>query len=134
MFQIYTEQKLTKFLGLQVTLTCVLLNLTEIISYFLLFRHIYQHDNQVANMILTSDVIKLRNSKNTISLMGQLCTWLLETSYFLLLIAFAILGAAKNEYFREVASIFKLAEFTLVPFVQILCSPPLRQFTLQIKK
>ena len=125
------DPELATKLAFFIASVCILCNITEMVCYLLLFHHIYQHDNIVAILILNSDVIKIRNSRNSISLMGQLCTWLLETSYFLLLMFFIYFGVATNQGNREKASIIKLSEFTLLPLVQILCSPPLRKFTLR---
>ena len=125
------DPELATKLAFFIASVCILCNITEMVCYLLLFHHIYQHDNTVAILILNSDVIKIRNSRNAISLMGQLCTWLLETSYFLLLMFFIYFGVATNQGNREKASIIKLSEFTLLPLVQILGSPPLRKFTLR---
>ena len=106
----------------------VLLNITEVISYLVLFRYLYVHDNTVAISVLRPEVIKVRNSRNAISLAGQLVTWILETSYFLLLIFYMNFAVEHSERSREVASIFKLLEFTLIPLAQVLTSAPLKKF------
>ena len=106
----------------------VLLNITEVISYLVLFRYLYVHDNTVAISVLRPEVIKVRNSRNAISLAGQLVTGILETSYFLLMIFYMNFAVEHSERSREVASIFKLLEFTLIPLAQVLTSPPLKKF------
>jgi hypothetical protein len=100
----------------------------ELISYLVLFRFLYNHDNHVAISILKPDVIKMRNSKNAISLVGQLSTWLLELSYTVLMFLYIKLNP--NEGTREVASICKLLEFSVIPLVQVLASSPLRKYVL----
>lgn len=111
---------------------CCILILIEATCYVLLFLHIYHHDNQVVISVLKPDVIKQRNKKNAISFAGQLCTWILEALYTTLLTYFV--GWKNNATIRETASFVKLSEFTLVPLVQILCSPPLRNFALKLKE
>ena len=106
----------------------ILLNMMELISYLVLFRFLYNHDNHVAISILKPDVIKMRNSKNAISLVGQLSTWLLELSYTVLM--FLYINLNPNEGTREVASICKLLEFSVIPLVQVLASSPLRKYVL----
>ena len=108
---------------------CFLLELIEVSSYLVLFHHLYHHDNQVVKSILRPEVIKLRNKKNAISFLGQLSTWILETLYTLLLIYF--ISWRQKSALRELASFIKLSEFTLIPLVQILCTPPLRAFVLK---
>ncbi len=104
----------------------LMLNITEMLCYLILFCHIYNHDNTVGALVLRPDVIKMRNSRNAISLLGQLSTWLLETSYNLLMLYFIYLY--RFDVNQELASVFKLSEFTLIPLAQVLCSPPLRNF------
>jgi hypothetical protein len=107
----------------------LLLNVAELLSFVVLFYHVYHHDNSVAISILNPKVIKARNTQNAISLVGQLSTWILETAYVLLLLNFAYLFSISTS--RELASFIKLSEFTVIPFVQILCSPPLRKFVMK---
>ena len=104
----------------------VLLNITEIMSYLFLFRHLYVHDNTVAISVLRPEVIRVRNSRNAISLAGQLVTWILESSYLLLLLFYMTFD--HSERGRELASIIKLSEFTLIPLAQVLTSPPLKSY------
>ena len=106
----------------------ILLNITEVISYLVLFRYLYVHDNTVAISVLRPEVIKVRNSRNAISLAGQLVTWILEASYFLLMIFYMNFAFEHSERSREVASIFKLSEFTLIPLAQVLTSAPLKKY------
>ena len=113
---------------ISVIIMCILFNMVEMCCYLLLFSHIYHHDNKVAILIIKAEDVKLRNSKNAISLIGQLSTWLLEILYFAMLIFFSQLTFRTIEASREIASLFKLSEFTIVPLVQILCCPMLRRF------
>jgi hypothetical protein len=114
-----------------IILSLLLLNVLELSCYAILFSHIFHHNNNIAILILNPDVIKVRNTKNTISLIGQLATWILEASYALLGLYFASLGL--NITGRELASFIKLSEFTLIPLVQIMCSPPLKNFVFKDK-
>jgi hypothetical protein len=114
-----------------IILSLLLLNVLELSCYAILFSHIFHHNNNIAILILNPDVIKVRNTKNAISLIGQLATWILEASYALLGLYFASLGL--NITGRELASFIKLSEFTLIPLVQILCSSPLKNFVFKNK-
>jgi len=114
-----------------IILSLLLLNVLELSCYAILFSHIFHHNNNIAILILNPDVIKVRNTKNAISLIGQLATWILEASYALLGFYFASLGL--NVIGRELASFVKLSEFTLIPLVQILCSSPLKNFVFKNK-
>ena len=109
----------------------LMLNVLEVLCYAVLFSHIFHHNNNIAILILNPDVIKVRNTKNAISLIGQLATWILEASYALLGLYFVSLRL--NVTGRELASFIKLSEFTLIPLVQILCSPPLKNFVFKEK-
>jgi len=112
-----------------ILLLLLVFNMLEVCCYAILFHHIYHHDNNIAILILNPDVIKVRNTRNAISLVGQLSSWILEASYALLSLYFTSLDY--QEPSRELASFLKLSEFTLIPLVQIFCSPPLRYFVLK---
>ena len=114
-----------------IILSLLLLNVLELSCYAILFSHIFHHNNNIAILILNPDAVKVRNTKNAISLIGQLATWILEASYALLGLYFVSLRL--NVTGRELASFIKLSEFTLIPLVQILCSPPLKNFVFKDK-
>jgi hypothetical protein len=42
------------------------------------FHHVIKHDNTVAIKVLEQSVIKKRNTRNAISMVGQLAGWLME--------------------------------------------------------
>jgi hypothetical protein len=125
-FQVFRLPSLLQYHMTAIFMLLLMLNITEMLCYVILFCHIYNHDNTVGALVLRPDVIKMRNSRNAISLLGQLSTWLLETSYNLLMLYFIYLY--RFDVNQELASIFKLSEFTLIPLAQVLCSPPLRNF------
>jgi hypothetical protein len=75
------------------------------------------------------DVIKSRNKRNAISLLGQLSTWILEMTHTIF--ALYLIHRYRLDTNSHFAAFSKLAEFTVIPIVQILCSPPLRKFILE---
>jgi hypothetical protein len=91
-----------------------------------LFNYIYNHNKNIGATVLQPEVIRQRNRKNAISMVGQFCSWILELSYFFLLIFFAT--RLYHDQRREIASIIKLYEFSLIPLVQIFTTASMRQF------
>jgi hypothetical protein len=53
---------------------------------------------------------------NAISMLGLLCSWILEMHYIFLSLVMSVF--AKAEHVREVAAILKLLEFVAVPVIQ----------------
>ena len=53
---------------------------------------------------------------NAISMMGLLCSWVLELHYVLVTLVVAFFSAANH--FREIVAIAKLLEFVLIPILQ----------------
>ena len=84
------------------------------------------HNNNIAANILRREVIKQRNRTNAITMVGLFLTWLMELSYYSLVVILMTLGY--DGHSREIATIIKMFEFSLVPLVQIMTSPPLRRF------
>ena len=63
---------------------------------------------------------------NAISMVGLLCSWILEMHY--IFISGVMVSFSEGHHVREVAAIFKLLEFVLVPLVQIWTSAPIMKF------
>ena len=99
---------------------------SEIMCYFILYFYLLNHNNNFAINILDSSVIRMRNLANSISLYGQILSWVMEVWYNVLI------GFISNVFnpssLREVAPFFKTFEFILVPIVQIYTSPPIKRF------
>jgi hypothetical protein len=98
------------------------------LCYLVLFDYIYHHNKNIGATVLRPEVIRQRNRKNAITMAGQFCSWVLELSYFFLLIFFAT--RLYHDQRREIASIIKLYEFSLIPLVQLLTTSSMRQFVL----
>jgi hypothetical protein len=96
------------------------------VCYLVLFNHIYHHNKNIGANVLRPEVIHQRNRKNAITMVGQFCSWILELSYFFLLIFFA--SRLYHDQRREIASIIKLSEFSFIPLVQILTTSSMTQF------
>ena len=104
-------------------------NLIEMVCYVVFFTVIIHHDNTLANGVVKPGEIKQRNRVNAFTMFGQVVTWAMELSYVLVLLIFA--GKRKSSNSRELPALLKLAEFTVIPIVQILTSAPLRKFILK---
>ena len=109
-----------------VVLIMVISNMVEMVCYAIFFTVIFLHDNTLAKAVLKPGEIKQRNQVNAFTMFGQMVTWLLEVSYVLMLLYFAVFSASNTR--RELPALLKLAEFTVIPIVQILTSAPLRKF------
>ena len=109
------------------TLSAGLLTILDIVSYIALFHHVWVHDNTIAVEILDKKIIVQRNKSNALSLMGCFATWIINIFYTtgLGLLYFVVKNSADV---RNVTSFFKFYDFFLIPYVQILTSPPLRRF------
>ncbi len=107
-------------------------SLIEIISYMLLYSHIYKHDNSIAATILDPSIIRMRNRTNSISLYGHVLSWIMKV-WYILLVGF-VSNLFNQTSLREVPPFFKTLEFFLVPFVQIRTSAPIKQFLFSKRK
>ena len=96
----------------------------EFCSYVIFYAHVYHHDNHVAVLVVKREVVRKRNRTNAISMTGLLITLLMELAYNCWIVIFMTRG--NFEQLREIFTLVKMAEFSAVPAVQILTSPPLR--------
>ena len=99
----------------------------EILSYLILFHHVWIHDNKTANFVLDQNVIKMRNRVNAISLTGLFATWMMEVCY-VLFGGFLLLLLDDNNFIREVDTFVKLFDYYFIPLVQIYTSAPMKRF------
>ena len=113
-------------LNLTLTLAGVILNTVEFCCYIIFFAHIIHHDNFVAVMIVKKEVVRQRNRNTAISMVGLFATWVLEMAYNIWLALFVWLGYSQQ--LRELLTIIKMAEFVIMPIIEVLTSPPLRKF------
>ncbi len=121
-------QKPCPILRTQFIIVCAIFAMCNITELLVLFDYIYHHNKNIGATVLRPEVIGQRNRKNAITMVGQFCSWILELSYFFLLIFFAT--RLYHDLRREIASIIKLYEFSLIPIVQILTTLSMRQFIL----
>ena len=77
-------------------------------------------------MIVKKEVVRQRNRNTAISMAGLFATWLLEMAYNIWLALFVWLGYSQQ--LRELLTIIKMAEFVIMPIIEVLTSPPLRKF------
>ena len=100
-------------------------NLIELCCYVIFFGHVCYHDNRIAILVVKQDVVHHRNHTNAVSMVGLLATWIMELGYFSWVVYF--LGMNHLEENREMLTILKMAEFVVVPTVQVLTSPHLKR-------
>ena len=77
-------------------------------------------------MIVKKEVVRQRNQNTAISMVGLFATWVLEMAYNIWLALFVWLGYSQQ--LRELLTIIKMAEFVIMPIIEVLTSPPLRKF------
>ena len=99
----------------------------ELACYIAFFHHTIHHDNTVAIIVIQPEVLKLRNKRNAISMVGLLASWLMELWYIIIV---GLLTAMIKDpvYVRDVATLIKMFEFVLLPMVQIFTSEPIKRF------
>ena len=107
-------------------------NLIELVCYVVFFTTIILHDNTLANAAVKPGEIKQRNRVNAFTMFGQVVTWAMEVSFVMFL--FIVLTKQKSANSRELPALVKLAEFSVIPVVQILTSAPLRKFILKSER
>ena len=107
----------------------VVFNLIELGCYVVFFTAIILHDNTLASAVVKPGEIKQRNRVNAFTMFGQVVTWAMELSYVSVLLIIAAKSKSANS--RELPALVKLAEFSVIPVVQILTSAPLRKFILK---
>ena len=81
----------------------------------------------MAIIVIQPEVLKLRNKRNAISMIGLLASWLMELWY--IIIGGLLTAIIKDPvYVRDVSTLIKMLEFVLLPLVQILSSEPIKRF------
>ena len=86
----------------------------------------YNHDNKVADAIVSKATLKSRNKTNAISMVGQIVSWVMEIWYIVLVGLLSTLFQV--ELLREVSVLIKTTEYFLIPMVQVLTSAPISKF------
>ena len=98
----------------------------ELCCYIILYAYVKNHNNTIAVTVLDAGVIKMRNRANSISLSGQLASWILEVWYIVIIGIFS--NALKYSAMRDVAPFLKTFEFFLIPLFQIKTSAPIKRY------
>jgi hypothetical protein len=121
------ERKLKNGFLLAFSIVGACLTTLEILSYVILFYHVWKHDNKTASFVLDQKVIGMRNRVNAISLTGLFATWVMEVNY-IVFGGFLLLLVDDSNFIREVVALVKLFDFYLIPLVQIYTSVPMKRF------
>ena len=100
--------------------------ITEFCCYLVYFHHIFHHDNNVAAGVISTSTLSSRNRSNAISMAGQIISWITEVWYLAFLGLLSIV--LKGSTLREVATMIKIADFFLVPLIQVMTSSPIQKF------
>lgn len=105
---------------------CGLFTVIELCCCMFYFNYIYSHDNSIANHIISQGVLHNRNRTTAISMVGQMTCLAIELVYTALVGAFITLF--KFHQLRGVAAMIKIAQFFLIPLIEIFTSSPLRNY------
>ena len=103
-----------------------ILTIIELCCYLTYFQYIYHHDNNVAVMVVSQIIIRIRNKSNAISMMGQVTKWIMEVWYIILVGIFSTMFQV--DLMREVSVLIRATEYFLIPLVHVLTSPPIKRF------
>ena len=71
-------------------------------------------------------MIKKRQKTNAVTLSGQFITWI-ASGWYIVTVLF-IVAVAKSEDGREIAAIFRVTLFGIIPAIEIWSSPPLKNY------
>ena len=105
-----------------------IITIVEVLSYVIYFLQIAKH-NTIAFTILKSSVIQRRKKENAISMTGQHAGWTIKICH--LIIGGFLSPLYKVDQLRNISSLLKNIDFFLIPFVQIMTSPPMKSFMLK---
>jgi len=106
----------------------VLMTISEIVIYIIIFRFMYLHDNtKMLRALLEPQVIRKRNKTNAITFFGQFCSFLFEVSVWITF-TFAMLIGKGSVLLLAVFSILRTIFFTCMTIIEVMTSSPLRSF------
>jgi hypothetical protein len=110
-----------------VILSTGLLLLLELSCYVTIFFEQIASTESVS-AYLSEAVVKKRQKTNAVTLSGQFATWMAGGWYIVtgLFISFA----SHSENGREIAAVFRLTQFGIIPVIEIFTSPPLKRFVI----
>ena len=104
----------------------LLVTLSELTIYVIVFRSIYRHDNnERLRRLLDPSIIKQRNRTNAITFFGTFCSFLFEISIWILHVL--VLLAGKNFILLGATiSISRTISFTFMTIIEVVTSSSLR--------
>ena len=99
---------------------------SELSIYILYLHHMYRHDNsENLRRLLEPEVITRRNRTNAITFFTQFCSFLLESTWLVLIIATSLVGSHQNglDFIRHIAD---TVSFASISIIEVLLSSILR--------
>jgi hypothetical protein len=103
----------------------------ELTSYIILFLEQKTSTARVSQS-LSETVVKNRHRVNAISLSGQFITCIAGGWYIFM--GLIITYVTRSEKSREIAALFRVSQFGVIPAIEIYTSPPLTRFVKGIFK
>ena len=105
----------------------LLVTISELSIYILLFRFMYLHDNnERLRRLLEPNVIRQRNKTNAVTFFGQFCSFLFEISIWILFIFAMLIGGNNSVGLLAVFSILKTIAFSCMTIIEVMTSSSLR--------
>ena len=105
----------------------LLVTISELSIYIVLFRFMYLHDNnERLRRLLEPNVIRQRNKTNAITFFGQFCSFLFEISIWILFIFAMLIGGKNSVGLLAAFSILKTISFTCMTVIEVMTSSSLR--------
>ena len=105
----------------------LLVTISELSIYIILFRFMYLHDNnERLRRLLEPHVIRQRNKTNAITFFGQFCSFLLEVSIWILFIFAMLIGGKYSVGLLAAVSILRTISFTCMTIIEVITSSSLR--------
>ena len=105
----------------------LLVTISELSIYIILFRFMYLHDNnERLRRLLEPNVIRQRNKTNAITFFGQFCSFLFEISVWILFMFAMLIGGKSSVGLLAAFSILKTISFTCMTVIEVMTSSSLR--------
>ena len=108
------------------TILAIVFIVSELIIYIVYLHHMYRHDNsENLRRLLEPEVITRRNRTNAITFFNQFCSFLLELTWLVLIIATSLIGSHQNgmDFIRHIAD---TVSFASISIIEVLLSSILR--------
>ena len=105
----------------------LLVTISELSIYIILFRFMYLHDNnERLRRLLEPHVIRQRNKTNAITFFGQFCSFLLEVIIWILFLFAMLIGGKYSVGLLAAVSILRTISFTCMTIIEVITSSSLR--------